>query len=256
MKRTDEDGIATLVLDSPHNRNALSVRLVGELTAQLSRAAEDPAVRAVLLTHTGETFCSGIDLAEARAGTGLSTEQLTGLLRTVVEMPKPVVARVTGHTRAGGLGLLGACDIVAASPAASFAFTEVRIGLAPAVLSTTVLPRLDPRAASRYYLTGERFDAAEAARIGLITLAADDVDEALDPVLAGLRAAAPGALAAAKHLTTTAARQFFGTHASELAALAARLGDGAEAKEGIASFLERRSPAWAETRFTIRKESR
>ncbi|MER6900966.1 enoyl-CoA hydratase-related protein, partial [Amycolatopsis sp. NPDC000740] len=120
MKRTDEDGIATLVLDSPHNRNALSAKLVGELSVQLSRATEDPAVRAVLLTHTGETFCSGIDLAEARAGTGLTAEQLTNLLRTVVEMPKPVVARVAGHARAGGLGLLGACDIVAASPAASF----------------------------------------------------------------------------------------------------------------------------------------
>ncbi|UKD56864.1 enoyl-CoA hydratase family protein [Amycolatopsis sp. FU40] len=256
MKRTDEDGIAAVVLDSPHNRNALSVRLAGELTAQLSRAAEDPAVRAVLLTHTGETFCSGIDLAEARAGTGLTAEQLTNLLRMIVEMPKPVVARVTGHARAGGLGLLGACDIVVASPAASFAFTEVRIGLAPAVLSTAVLPRVDSRAASRYYLTGERFDAAEAARIGLITLAADDVDEALEPVLAGLRAAAPGALAAAKHLTTTAARQFFGAHASELAALAGRLGAGAEAREGIASFLERRSPVWAATRFSLRKESR
>ncbi|MGW4399040.1 enoyl-CoA hydratase family protein [Amycolatopsis nivea] len=248
--------IATFVLDSPHNRNALSVRLAGELTAQLSRAAEDRAVRAVLLTHTGETFCSGLDLAEARAGTGLTAEDLTNLLRMVVEMPKPVVARVTGHARAGGLGLLGACDIVVAGPAASFAFTEVRIGLAPAVLSATVLPCLDSRAASRYYLTGERFDAAEAARIGLVTLAADDVDEALEPVLAGLRCAAPGALAAAKHLTTTAARQFLGTHASELAALAARLGEGAEAREGIASFLERRSPDWAATSFPIRKESR
>ncbi|MFD2467595.1 enoyl-CoA hydratase family protein [Amycolatopsis silviterrae] len=240
-------GIAAFTLDSPHNRNALSVGLVNELTAHLNRAAEDPAVRAVLLTHTGDTFCSGLDLAEARAGTGLTAEQLVSLLRTVVETPKPVVARVTGHARAGGLGLLGACDIVVASPAASFAFTEVRIGLAPAVLSTSVLPRLDSRAASRYYLTGERFDSAEAARIGLITLAADDVDQALEPILAGLRSAAPGALAAAKHLTTTAARQFFGTHASELAALAARLGDSAEAKEGIASFLDRR--------FTREKES-
>ncbi|MGW7537337.1 enoyl-CoA hydratase family protein [Amycolatopsis sp. NPDC054798] len=256
MRRTDEDGIATLVLDSPHNRNALSVRLAGELAAQLSRAAEDRAVRAVLLTHTGETFCSGVDLAEARAGTGLAAEQLANLLRRVVEMPKPVVARVTGHARAGGIGLLGACDIVVAGPAASFAFTEVRLGLAPAVLSAAVLPRVDSRAASRYYLTGERFDPAEAARIGLITLAADDVDEALEPVLAGLRSAAPGALAAAKHLTTTATRQFFDAHADELAALAARLGEGVEAREGIASFLERRSPAWAATRFAIRKETR
>ncbi|WP_406631263.1 enoyl-CoA hydratase family protein [Amycolatopsis sp. WGS_07] len=240
-------GIAAFTLDSPHNRNALSVGLANELAAHLGRAAEDPSVRAVLLTHTGETFCSGIDLAEARAGTGLSASQLASLLRTVVETPKPVVARVTGHVRAGGLGLLGACDIVVAGPAASFAFTEVRIGLAPAVLSTTVLPRLDSRAVSRYYLTGERFDSAEAARIGLITLAADDVDEALEPILAGLRSAAPGALAAAKRLTTMAAREFFDAHAGELTALAGRLGESAEAREGIASFLDRR--------FTTKKES-
>ncbi|MFD9892923.1 enoyl-CoA hydratase family protein [Amycolatopsis sp. NPDC059027] len=244
VRRTDDSGIATLTLDSPHNRNALSARLVDDLVAHLNRAAEDSGIRAVLLTHTGEAFCSGIDLTEARAGTGVTAERLADLLRTVVEAPKPVVARVTGPARAGGLGLLGACDIVAAGPAASFAFTEVRIGLAPAVLSTTVLPRLDPRAAARYYLTGEPFDSAEAARIGLVTIADDDVDAALEPVLAGLRSAAPGALAAAKHLTTTNTRQFFAAYTSELIALAARLAGGAEAGEGIASFLERRSPVW------------
>lgn len=119
-----------------------------------------------------------------------------GLLRQIVELRKPVVARVAGHVRAGGLGLLGACDIAAASAASTFAFTEVRIGVAPAVISLPLLPRTDPRALARYYLTGERFDAAEAARIGLITAAAkdpDDVDAVLAPVLDGLRKAAPRA---------------------------------------------------------------
>jgi enoyl-CoA hydratase len=107
-------------------------------------------------------------------------------LRRIVELPKPVVARVTGHVRAGGLGLLAACDIAAASAAATFAFTEVRIGVAPAVISLPVLPRADPRALARYYLTGERFGPAEAVRLGLLTAAADDVDDALAPVLDGL----------------------------------------------------------------------
>lgn len=116
-----------------------------------------------------------------------------GLFRQIVGLRKPVVARVTGHVRAGGLGLLAACDITAASTEATFAFTEVLIGVAPAVISLALLPRTDPRALARYYLTGERFDATEAARIGLLTVAGEDVDTALAPVLDGLRRAAPRA---------------------------------------------------------------
>lgn len=116
-----------------------------------------------------------------------------GLLRQIVELGKPVVARVDGHVRAGGLGLVGACDIAAASAASSFAFTEVRIGVAPAVISMPLLPRVDPRAVARYYLTGERFDAAEAARIGLVTVAGEGVDEVLAPVLEGVRKSSPRA---------------------------------------------------------------
>ncbi|RVU23247.1 enoyl-CoA hydratase family protein [Streptomyces antnestii] len=248
VRRTDEDGVAALTLDSPHNRNALSARLITELTAELTRASRDPDVRAVLLTHTGTTFCAGIDLDEARHPTHDSAgpQRLLQLLRTIVESPKPVVARVAGHARAGGIGLLGACDIVAAGPQASFAFTEVRIGLAPAVLATTVLPRVDPRAASRYFLTGERFTAAEAARIGLVTLAAeDDLDTALTPILDGLRAAAPNALAATKRLTTAEVLRSVDRDADTMTALAARLLATDEAREGVASFLERRRPAWA-----------
>lgn len=181
-------GIARLTLDSPANRNALSATLVGDLREALATAAADPAVRAVVLTHTGTTFCAGADLKSP-----CDPADFLALLREIAELPKPVVARVTGHVRAGGLGLLGACDIAAAGPQSSYAFTETHLGLAPAVISIPLLPRLDPRAAARYFLTAERFDAAEATRIGLLTLHADDVDEALAPVLAGLRAASPRA---------------------------------------------------------------
>nr|WP_269785601.1 enoyl-CoA hydratase family protein [Streptomyces buecherae] len=253
VRRAYDRGIATLTLDSPHNRNALSSRLVTELLAGLEAAADDPATRAVLLDHTGTTFCAGADLSEAVSGGAADGGApvagplgLARLMRTVVELPVPVVARVTGHVRAGGLGLLGACDISAAGPAASFAFTEARLGLAPAVISMPLLPRLDPRAAGRYYLTGERFDAAEAARIGLITLAGDP-DEVLAPVLDGLRRGSPQGLAESKRLVTAEVLRVFDRDTAALAALSARLFGSAEAREGMTAFLERRDPAWAPT---------
>ncbi|WP_206336394.1 enoyl-CoA hydratase-related protein, partial [Streptomyces torulosus] len=129
-------GITTLTLDSPANRNALSADLVRDLSEALAHCAKDDATRAVLLTHTGTTFCAGADLRRPPR-----PEAVVGLLRGILDLPKPVVARVTGHVRAGGLGLLGACDITAAGPDATFAFTEVRIGVAPAVISLTLRPR-------------------------------------------------------------------------------------------------------------------
>ncbi|MFF3454513.1 enoyl-CoA hydratase family protein [Streptomyces sp. NPDC002730] len=234
-----ERGITTLTLDSPENRNALSARLVGELAQALTDCGKDETVRAVVLTHTGSTFSAGADLKAPP-----NPYTFVGLLRQIVTLPKPVVARVTGHVRAGGLGLLGACDIAAATSAADFAFTEVRIGVAPAVISLPLLPRLDPRAAERYYLTGERFDAAEAARIGLITLAADDVDLALGPVLDGLRRASPQGLAASKQLLAARVLETFDRDAEDLVQRSASLFASAEAREGMTAFLERRDPAW------------
>ncbi|MFJ7194531.1 MULTISPECIES: enoyl-CoA hydratase family protein [unclassified Streptomyces] len=239
---THDRGITTLTLDSPANRNALSAALVGELADALDACAADDTVRAVVLTHTGNTFCAGADL-----GAPPDPHVLVALMRRIVALPKPVVARVTGHVRAGGLGLLGACDISAAGPDASFALTESRLGLAPAVISMPLLPRVDPRAAARYYLTGERFDAAEAARIGLVTLAAgpaEDIDKALVPVLDGLRKASPQGLAASKKLVTATVLESFDQDAEDLIARSAALFASAEAREGMTAFLERREPAW------------
>ncbi|OCC08530.1 enoyl-CoA hydratase family protein [Streptomyces sp. PTY087I2] len=232
-------GIATLTLDSPANRNALSAALVGELREALAGCAADDTVRAVVLTHTGSTFCAGADLTAPP-----DPEAFVGLMREIVALPKPVVARVTGHVRAGGLGLLGACDIVVAGEASSFALTESRLGLAPAVISLTLLPRLDRTAANRYYLTGERFDAAEAARIGLVTVAAEDVEKGLVPVLDGLRRASPQGLAASKELVTATVLRSFDQYAEDLIARSAALFASDEAREGMTAFLERRDPAW------------
>ncbi|MET8632400.1 enoyl-CoA hydratase family protein [Streptomyces sp. NPDC004096] len=235
----DDRGVTTVTLDSPGNRNALSGALVGALAAALTRCGKDDDIRAVVLTHTGNTFCAGADLRDPP-----HPDALVGLLRQIVELRKPVVARVRGHVRAGGLGLLGACDIAAASAQATFAFTEVRIGVAPAVISLPLLPRTDPRALARYYLTGERFDAAEAVRTGLLTAAGDDVDAVLAPMLDGLRRASPQGLAETKRLLTASVRETFDRDAAELTALSARLFSSPQAREGMTAFLERRDPAW------------
>jgi enoyl-CoA hydratase len=237
--RTRARGVETLTLDSPHNRNALSAALVGELADALTDAAGDSDVRAITLTHTGTTFCAGADLREPPP-----PDALVALLRQIVELRTPVLARVTGHVRAGGLGLLAACDIAAASTDATFAFTEVRIGVAPAVVSLPLLPRTDPRALARHYLTGERFDAAEATRMGLLTAWGDDVDDVLAPILDGLRRSSPQGLAETKQLLTARVLKAFDRDADHLTALSARLFSSAQAREGMTAFLERRDPAW------------
>jgi enoyl-CoA hydratase len=234
-------GIVTLTLDSPANRNALSAALVRELSDALTQCGDDIGVRAVVLTHTGNTFSAGADLRDPPP-----PKAVVKLMKKIVALPKPVVARVTGHARAGGLGLLGACDISAASAQATFAFTEVRLGVAPAVISLPLLPRTDPRALARYYLTGETFGPAEAARIGLITATGDDadVDEVLAPVLDGLRRSCPRSLAETKRLLTAKVLQSFDEDLGEMARLSARLFSTPHAREGMTAFLERRDPIW------------
>ena len=237
-------GIARVELDSPHNRNALSRQLCSELSAHLRTASADPAVRAVELTHTGSVFCAGADLSETSTGPSI-TEVMIGLLGQIVEMPKPVIARLDGHVRAGGLGLVGAADIALASRTVSFAFTEVRIGVAPAMITLTTLGRMTERAASRYLLTGETFDATTAAEVGLITAAVDDLDGATAELHDQFRKCSPQGLAETKPLTTRATREAIASRAADLAALSARLFGNDEAREGMAAFLEKRPPSWA-----------
>ncbi|PKW09244.1 enoyl-CoA hydratase [Streptomyces sp. 1222.5] len=237
--RTRDRAVETLSLDAVDTRNALSATLVDALAAALTDCAADDDVRAVVLTHTGNTFCAGADLRDPP-----HPDALVGLLRQIVALPKPVAARITGHVRAGGLGLLAACDLAAASHTATFAFTEVRIGVAPAVISLPLLPRADPRALARYYLTGERFGPPEALRLGLLSATADDADEALAPLLDGLRRSSPQALAETKRLLTARVLETFDRDAAHLTALSARLFSSDQAREGMTAFLERRDAAW------------
>ncbi len=244
-----DDRVARLTLDSPHNRNALSSTLVRQLREGLARAADDAAVRAVVLGHTGNTFCAGADLSEATGGDPRAAavgraHELAALLRSIVECPMPVIGAVDGHVRAGGMGLVGACDIVIAGPRSTFALTEARIGVAPAIISLTLLPKLEPRAAARYYLTGETFDAGRATAIGLVTGTADDVGFAVNAITADLAKASPQGLAASKALTTAAVLAGFDRDADRLAEESARLFVSDEAREGMLAFLEKRPPRW------------
>ena len=242
--------VARLTLNSPHNRNALSTALVEQLHRGLREAATDPQVRVVVLGHTGGTFCAGADLSEASGGDPFDAavaraREMTALLRAIVSSPLPVIAAVDGHVRAGGFGLVGACDIAIAGPRSTFALTEARIGVAPAIISLTLLPKMSPRAAARYYLTGETFDAAVAAEIGLVTIAADDVDAAVAKVVADVGRGSPQGLAASKALTTAAVLAGFDRDAERLTEESARLFVSEEAREGMMAFLQKRPPSWA-----------
>lgn len=242
---------ARLTLDSPHNRNALSTTLVNQLHQGLQDAAADPGVRVVVLGHTGNTFCAGADLSQGAASTDPAeatvqrSHEMAALLRAIVEAPLPVIGAVDGHVRAGGMGLVAACDLAVAGPRSTFALTEARIGVAPAIISLTLLPKLSARAAARYYLTGETFDAATAAAIGLITMATDDVDAALAALVADIGRGSPQGLAASKALTTAAVLDGFDRDAERLAQKSARLFVSDEAREGMLAFLQKRPPSWA-----------
>ena len=236
------DRIVTITLDSPANRNALSRGLVAQLGDALAAAAAagtDGTAHAVLLTHTGTTFCSGAALDEMRDGDPADgTRAMLALFRQLLTLPIPVVARVDGAARAGGLGVLGACDVVLASDRSTFAFTEVRLGLAPAVISLPLRPLLTARAAARYFLTGETFGAAVAAQIGLVTAAGDDVDALASDVLDGLRRADPQGLRETKPLTTSDRLRAIDEEGAAMGQLSARLFASDVARSHFSAFLD------------------
>ncbi|MFV0463532.1 MAG: enoyl-CoA hydratase family protein [Nostocoides sp.] len=240
---------ATITLDSPGNRNALSHQLMDQLEIALARAGQEPGARAVVLTHTGGTFCAGADLHEASAATEPQRrrgERLTGLLRLILTLEVPVIAVVNGHVRAGGMGLVGACDLALAGPRASFALTEVRLGLAAAMVSSVVVPRLSDRDAARLLLTGAVIDADEAARIGFLTASAPDPQAALAQVLDQLRSCSPQGLREVKAMLNRSLLATFDADRDRLVDLSTRLFDSAEAREGMAAFLGKRPPRWAD----------
>ena len=253
VRYTVEGSVARLTLDSPHDRNALSTALVDQLHQGLTDATEEAGVRAVVLGHTGGTFCAGADLAQASSGANPTdpttaaadrARELTRLLRRILELPVPVIAAIDGHVRAGGLGLVGACDIAVAGHSSTFALTEARIGVAPSIISLTLLPKMTTRAAGRYFVTGEKFGAAEAADLGLITIAAEDVEAIVTALTAEIGKASPQGLAASKALTTAPLLAAFDSDAEALTRQSAELFVSEEAREGMLAFLQKRPPSW------------
>jgi enoyl-CoA hydratase/methylglutaconyl-CoA hydratase len=236
-------GVAALVLDSQHNRNALSRQLVAELYDGLARAERDDTVSAVLVRAEGRTFCSGADLAEAGEG---AMDQAAGVLvelqRRIVTLAKPVVARVHGNVRAGGIGVVAACDVALSADDASYAFTEVRLGLTPAAISLTVLPRLSDRAAALTFLTGDVFTGRDAASMGLVTraLPEDRLDDEVARVCGSLAKGSAQGLRETKRLLTRDLAARIDAHGRELAGLSARLFSSDEARAAMRAFLDRR----------------
>ena len=236
------DGVGTITLDSPHNRNALSRQLVTELFAALEAARSDDSA-VVVLRSADRVFCSGADLSEATEGAmEQGTRALVDLQRLIVTHPKPVVVRLAGPVRAGGLGLVASADIAICSDDVTFAFTEARLGVAPAVISLTVLARMTSRAAFDTFLTGRTFDAAEAAAMGLVTrsVPADELDDEIARVCDDLRQAHPQGLAETKALLAREVMARIDAGADDMAALSARLFASDSAREAITAFLQRR----------------
>jgi len=254
LELTREQEVATVWLNRPEVHNAFDEHVIAELTEALSALGDDASVRAVVLAGRGKSFCAGADLGWMRRMAAYSPEEnrrdaagLAALLQTLRTLNKPTVARVHGAALAGGTGLVAACDIAVAVPQASFGTTEVRLGLIPATIAPYVIRAIGARAAQRYFLTGERFGAAEAQRLGLVHELCEP--EVLDARIAGLLeallAAGPRALAAAKNLIAHVAERPIDAELiafTTQAIAAARSGE--EAREGIAAFFEKRAPAW------------
>ena len=238
-----DDDVLRVTLARPESRNAFDATLIGELAEAF---VDVGTVRAVVLSGEGQSFCAGADVEWMRASADLDREAnvadataLRRMFEAVDSCPAPVVAVVHGHAFGGGIGLVTASDIVLADPRTVFAFSEVKLGILPAVISPFALRKIGESAARRYFVTGERFDAETALRIGLVHEVTPDLDEALERVLGELRTAGPRAARHAKRLVLDR------PEGPETARRIAERRTSEEGQEGLHAFLERRRPAWA-----------
>ncbi|HYD64712.1 enoyl-CoA hydratase/isomerase family protein [Azospirillum sp.] len=247
-------GIATVTLNRPERHNVFDDALIAELTALFTRVGEDPAVRAVVLESTGRSFSAGADLGWMKRMAGndhdanlRDAEALGALMKTIDRCPKPVIGVVQGACYGGGVGLVACCDIAVASDAATFSLSEVKLGILPAVISPYVVAAMGERACRRYFLTAERFSAAEAHRLGLLheVVPADELHAARDRIIEALWQCGPAAQAAAKDLIFAVARK--PTDAAVIRDTAERIAAiraSDEGREGLSAFLEKRKPRW------------
>jgi methylglutaconyl-CoA hydratase len=241
---------AWITLDSPENRNALSAPLVAELGAHLQTAAADPAVRAIVLTGNGPAFCAGADLknrGDAVTPGGGGKNPFVEILRAMWDGPKPVIVAANGHAFGGGVGLIAAADIAIAVDSAVLSFSEVRVGVIPAMISVVVLPKLGVHHGMRLFLTGARFTAAEAAGYGLVhrVVAPADLASAVQAEVDAIALGGPNAVAEAKRLIRTVSRVSMDEGFAYAEAKIAELFASPEAAEGMMAFATKRKPSWA-----------
>jgi len=250
---TFDAGVLRLTLNRPEKSNAFDDEVIADLTQAFLGAAEDEAVRVVVLAAAGKYFSAGGDLNWMKRMAGFSHEEnladakaLARLMQAIDTCPKPVVARVQGSAFAGAVGLLACCDIVVSVPAAQFAITEVRLGLIPAVISPYVVRAVGVRQARRWSLTAERFSAVQAKEMGLVheLAEAEQLDDRVQAQIDALLLASPAALAEAKSLLAFVDQPLSEAVIAETAARIARQRASADGREGVASFLEKRQPAW------------
>ncbi len=251
-----EDGVAALTLSRPELHNAFDDELISGLTQALRALERNDSVRVVVLAAQGKSFSAGADLNWMKRMAGYSRRRnfqdalgLGELMRTLHGLGKPTIARVQGAAYGGGVGLVAACDIAIATREATFALSEVRLGLVPAVISPYVIAAMGERMANRYFLTGERFDATQALSMGLVhdVCEAQELDDHVQAAVAQVLLGGPAALAAAKRLVRDVARRPLDEDlVGETADLIAQLRTSREGKEGISAFLEKRSPRWAQ----------
>ncbi|MBL8831640.1 MAG: enoyl-CoA hydratase/isomerase family protein [Rhodospirillales bacterium] len=253
--QVDTRGVATLWLDRPELHNAFDDALIAALTAELGRLAGDASVRVLVLAGRGKSFSAGADLNWMKRMAGYSeaenrrdADALAGLMRVLDAFPKPAIARVQGAAFGGGVGLVACCDIAVAVDTATFCLSEAKLGLIPSVISPYVVAAIGARAARRYFLTAEIFDAAKAKNLGLLheAVPADALDAAIEAIVAPLLAAGPAAQAECKALVARVSRgPVDDAMVADTAARIARIRVSPEGREGIAAFLEKRKPAWA-----------
>jgi methylglutaconyl-CoA hydratase len=252
------EGIAILTLNRPDIHNAFDDVLIADMTSALRDLDGDADVRVVVLSANGKSFSAGADLNWMRRMAGYTEVQnfkdalaLATLMSTLNNLSKPTVARVHGPAYGGGVGLVACCDIAVASHGAAFALSEARLGLIPSVISPYVIAAIGERMARRYFLTAERFDAAEAYRIGLVhdlVVDEDSLDDAINEIVGSLLASGPIAQAEAKKLIAVVANKPIDESLMrETATRIARVRASPEGKEGIAAFLEKRTPTWVKT---------
>lgn len=245
------DGRMTLTLNQADQRNVLSVDIVQGLTTGLTEAAADPSVRVVVVSNAGSVFCAGADLKAARPtltdDRGTTSNPFVDLLKLIRTHPKPVVARIDGHVTGGGVGLAAVCDLSVMRRDAMIGFTEVRVGVAPAIISVVCLPKMRPGDAAELMLTGERIDATRAAEVGLINYAEPEelLDERVDRLCDSLRQGGPGAVAATKGLLSLVPTMTVDEALTTMAQRSVELFNTDEAAEGMDAFRNRRPPSWA-----------